>query len=136
MVNLIIIDRETPLAEIIGQMSLSKSTGVSTQSWVFISVKNMFVCFFTLMKTQVWVETPVLFDNNICPTISGSGVSLSIIMPVSSHAEFFHMVNLFFYPSPFLFITRTFMHIHMHTHAHTHIHKPTHIQPLSTTSVS
>ena len=35
------IDRETPLAEIIEQMSLSKSTDVSTQSWVFISVKNM-----------------------------------------------------------------------------------------------
>ena len=37
----IMIDRETPLAEIVGQMSLSRSTDVSTQSWVFISVKNM-----------------------------------------------------------------------------------------------
>ena len=37
----IMIDRETPLAEIVGQMSLSKSTDVLTQSWVFISVKNM-----------------------------------------------------------------------------------------------
>ena len=55
------IDRETPLAEIVGQMSLSRSTDVSTQSWVFISVKNMFQdwvfirvknMFFTLMKTQ------------------------------------------------------------------------------------
>ena len=44
------IDRETPVVEIVGQMSLSKSTDqmslskstdVSTQSWVFISVKNM-----------------------------------------------------------------------------------------------
>ena len=32
------INRETPLAEIVGQMSLSKNTVVSTQSWVFISV--------------------------------------------------------------------------------------------------
>ena len=44
--------------------------------------------FFTLMKTQDWVETSVLLDNDICPTISASGVSLSIIMPVPSHAEF------------------------------------------------
>ena len=44
------IDRETPLAKIVGQM-----------------------------KTQDWVEMSVLFDNNICPTISASGVSLSII---------------------------------------------------------
>ena len=35
------IDRKTPLAEIVGQMSLSRSTDVSTQSWVFISVKNV-----------------------------------------------------------------------------------------------
>ena len=33
-------DRKTPLAEIIGQMSLSKYTDVSTQSWVFISVND------------------------------------------------------------------------------------------------
>ena len=33
------IDRETPLAEIVGQM-LSKNTDVSTQSWVFISVND------------------------------------------------------------------------------------------------
>ena len=34
-------DRETPLAEIIGQMSLSKKyTDVSIQSWVFISVND------------------------------------------------------------------------------------------------
>ena len=33
-------DRETPLAEIVGQMSLSKNTDVSTQSWVFISVND------------------------------------------------------------------------------------------------
>ena len=32
--------RETPLAEIIGQMLLSKNTDVSTQSWVFISVND------------------------------------------------------------------------------------------------
>ena len=37
----IMTDTETPLAKIVGQMSLSKSTDVSTQSWVFISVKNM-----------------------------------------------------------------------------------------------
>ena len=38
----IMIIRETTLAKIVGQMSLSKSTDVSTQSWVFISVyKNM-----------------------------------------------------------------------------------------------
>ena len=35
---------------------------------------------FTLTKTQDWVETSVFFDNNICPTISASGVSLSIII--------------------------------------------------------
>ena len=44
------IDRETPLAKIIGQM-----------------------------KTQDWVEMSILFDNNICPTILASGVTLSII---------------------------------------------------------
>ena len=70
----IMIDRETPLAEIVGQMSLSRSTDVSTQSWVFISVKNM-----SLTLTQDWVETSVLLDNDICPAISASGVSLSII---------------------------------------------------------
>ena len=32
------------------------------------------------MKTQDWVETSVLFDNDICPTISASGVFLSIII--------------------------------------------------------
>ena len=36
----IMIDRETPLAEIVGQMLLSKNTDVSTQSWVFISVND------------------------------------------------------------------------------------------------
>ena len=36
----IMINGETSLAEIVGQMS-SKSTDVLTQSWVFISVKNM-----------------------------------------------------------------------------------------------
>ena len=35
------IGRETPLAEIVGQMSLSKSIDVLTQSWVFISVKKL-----------------------------------------------------------------------------------------------
>ena len=46
---------------------------------------------FTLMKTQDWVETSVyFFDNDICPTILASGVSLSVIMLVPSHAEFFH----------------------------------------------
>ena len=40
------------------------------------------------MKTQDWVETSVYFDNDICPTISASGVSLSVIMLVPSHAEF------------------------------------------------
>ena len=34
----IMTNRETPLAEIVGHMSLSKNTDVSTQSWVFISV--------------------------------------------------------------------------------------------------
>ena len=33
-------DRETPVAEIVGQMSLSKNTDVSTQSWVLISVND------------------------------------------------------------------------------------------------
>ena len=42
------------------------------------------------VQTQDWVKTSVLFDNDICPTILASGVSLSIIMPVPSHAEFFH----------------------------------------------
>ena len=38
----IMIDRETPLAKIVGQMSLTKSTDVSTQSWVFDhQCKNM-----------------------------------------------------------------------------------------------
>ena len=32
------------------------------------------------MKTQDWVETSVLLDNDICPTISASGVFLSIII--------------------------------------------------------
>ena len=32
----IMTDTETPLAKIVGQISLSKSTDVSTQSWVFI----------------------------------------------------------------------------------------------------
>ena len=41
------------------------------------------------MKTQDRVEMSVFFDNNICPTISASGVSLSVIMLVPSHAEFF-----------------------------------------------
>ena len=35
-------------------------------------------CFYT-MKTQDWAETSVLLDNDICPTILASGVSLSII---------------------------------------------------------
>ena len=39
--------------------------------------------FFTLMKTQDWVKTSVLFDNDICPTISASGVSLLIIIHVA-----------------------------------------------------
>ena len=30
-----------------------------------------------------------IFDNDICPTISASGVSLSVIMQVPSHTEFF-----------------------------------------------
>ena len=34
------IDRESPLAEIVGQMLLSRNTDVSTQSWVFISVND------------------------------------------------------------------------------------------------
>ena len=34
------IDRETPLADIVGQMLLSKNTDISTQSWVFISVND------------------------------------------------------------------------------------------------
>ena len=34
------IDRETPLAKIVGQMLLSKNIDVSTQSWVFISVND------------------------------------------------------------------------------------------------
>ena len=33
------IDRESPLAEIVGQMLLSRNTDVSTQSWV-ISVND------------------------------------------------------------------------------------------------
>ena len=33
------------------------------------------------MKTQDWVETSVFFDD-ICPTISASGVSLSVIILV------------------------------------------------------
>ena len=51
-------DKETPLAEIVGQMSLSKNTDVLTQSWVFISVNNTLYSF-TLMKTQDWVKTSV-----------------------------------------------------------------------------
>ena len=82
--------RETPLAEIIGQMSLSRSTDVLTQSWVFVSVSVSVS--FTLMKTQDWVEMSVLLYNDICPTISANRVSLSIIMPVPSHAEFFQML--------------------------------------------
>ena len=34
------IDRETPLAKIVGQMLLSRNTDVLTQSWVFISVND------------------------------------------------------------------------------------------------
>ena len=59
------IDRETPLAEIVGQM-LSRIT---------------------------------ILDNNICsticPTILASGVSLSIIMLVPSHAEFFQIYIMY-----------------------------------------
>ena len=32
------------------------------------------------MKTQDWVEMSVFFDNDICPMISASGVSLSVII--------------------------------------------------------
>ena len=46
------------------------------------------------MKTQDWVEMSVLFDNDICPMISASVVSLSIIMLVPSHAEFSHINSL------------------------------------------
>ena len=46
------IDRETPLAEIVGQMSLSRSTDVLTQSWVFISVKKH-----DLTKLARWLFT-------------------------------------------------------------------------------
>ena len=45
-------DKETPLAEIVGQMSLSKYTDVSTQSWVFISVNNTLYSF-TLMRPRI-----------------------------------------------------------------------------------
>ena len=45
------INKETPLAKIVGQMSLSKSTDVSTQSRVFISVKHDFT------KLARWLHT-------------------------------------------------------------------------------
>ena len=44
------------------------------------------------MKTQDWVKTSVFFDD-ICPTISATGVSHSVIMLVPSHAEFFQMIQ-------------------------------------------
>ena len=34
------------------------------------------------MKTQDWVKTSAFFDDDICPTISASGVSLSVIILV------------------------------------------------------
>ena len=59
---------------------------------------------FTLMKTQDWVETSVyFFDNDICPTISASGVSLSVVMLVPSHAEFFQMIHSHFSGYYFLY---------------------------------
>ena len=49
---------------------------------------------FTLMKTQDWVEASVYsVTKDICPTISASGVSLSVIMLLPSHAEFFQYQN-------------------------------------------
>ena len=46
------INRETPLAEIVGQMSLSRSTDVLTKSWVFISVNKH-----DLTKLARWLYT-------------------------------------------------------------------------------
>ena len=48
------------------------------------------------MKTQDMVETSVYsFDNDNCPRISASGVSLSVIMLVPSHAEFFPIIIMY-----------------------------------------
>ena len=44
-----------------------------------------------MLKTQDWVEMSVFFD--ICPTILASGVSLSVIMLVPSHTEFFQILK-------------------------------------------
>ena len=41
----IMIDKETPLAKIVGQMLLSRNTDVSTQSWVFISVNDPWIVY-------------------------------------------------------------------------------------------
>ena len=54
--------------------------------------KSQEAIFFGEMQMAAWVKTSVLLDD-ICPTISASGVSLSIIMPVPSHAEFFQMIR-------------------------------------------
>ena len=67
---------------------------VTCHNSCFIPIDDMHLLLLTgLMKTQDWAETSVLFDNDIYPTISASGVSLLIIMPVPSHTEFFQCMN-------------------------------------------
>ena len=39
------IDKETPLAKIVGQMLLPRNTDVSTQSWIFISVNDPWIVY-------------------------------------------------------------------------------------------
>ena len=47
------------------------------------------VRYLTLIRTQDWAKTSVFFDDDICPMILASEVSLLIIMLVPSRAEFF-----------------------------------------------
>ena len=60
---------------------------------------NIVSCYLPVVED--WVETSVLFDNDICPTISASGVSLSIIMSylVRGAAVWLHLPSPYAVPS-------------------------------------
>ena len=58
--------------------------------------------FFTLMKTQDWVETSVLLDNDICPTISASGVSLSITLLNDARLSLIGLSNAYSHHNAFV----------------------------------
>ena len=62
-------DRETPLAEIVGLMPLSRSTDIWTQSWVFISVKKH-----DLTKLARWLYTHKQRELMAGDEVSGNNV--------------------------------------------------------------